>query len=195
MQERATVTVDAILTAVEQVLDRDGLDGLTTNRVAEVAGVSIGSLYQYYPNKEALVGALEERYLTQTFAACRALLDAAEGVPLPLVCDRVAEGLVATRERQRPIHRWLAEIRGTEGFQGRYRAVVDEFAVDVATFLTARTDVCFDDPGAAAWVIVHALEGIVGAVALRGREIDVAPIAAAACEMVRLYVSAHTRSA
>ena len=46
-----SATVDAILGAVERILERDGIDGLTTNHVAEMAGVSIGSLYQYFPNK------------------------------------------------------------------------------------------------------------------------------------------------
>ena len=54
--------VDALLTATVRVVGQDGYDRASTNRIADVAGVSIGSLYQYFPNKEALVGlALEER--------------------------------------------------------------------------------------------------------------------------------------
>ncbi len=52
-QERSQATVEAILTATTHILTEEGYNKLTTNRVAELAGVSIGSLYQYFPNKEA----------------------------------------------------------------------------------------------------------------------------------------------
>lgn len=57
-QERSRVTVEAILDATALVLVREGYDRASTKRVAGVAGVSIGSLYQYFPNKESLVAAL-----------------------------------------------------------------------------------------------------------------------------------------
>lgn len=60
-QKRSQATVDAILTAATRVLSRESLAGFNTNRVAEVAGVSIGSLYQYFPNKAAIVVALIDR--------------------------------------------------------------------------------------------------------------------------------------
>jgi AcrR family transcriptional regulator len=61
VQSRSQATVTAILEAAARVLARQSLPGFNTNRVAEVAGVSIGTLYQYFPNKEALIGALIER--------------------------------------------------------------------------------------------------------------------------------------
>jgi AcrR family transcriptional regulator len=60
-QARATAMVDIILLAATRVLTTESLAGFNTNRVADVAGVSIGSLYQYFPNKAALVAALIER--------------------------------------------------------------------------------------------------------------------------------------
>lgn len=53
--------MDVILEAAAQLLERDGLDGFTTNAVAERAGVSIGAVYRYFPNKRALTHALAER--------------------------------------------------------------------------------------------------------------------------------------
>mgnify|MGYP003597153915 FL=1 len=61
-QSRARVTVEAILEATAHILTEGGYDALTTNHVAKRAGVSIGSLYQYYPSKEALVGELMDRH-------------------------------------------------------------------------------------------------------------------------------------
>ncbi|WP_394824705.1 TetR/AcrR family transcriptional regulator [Pendulispora albinea] len=61
-QARSHATVDALIEAASQVLIEHGYEGATTARVAERAGVSVGSLYQYYPNKESLVAALIERH-------------------------------------------------------------------------------------------------------------------------------------
>lgn len=64
-QSRSRVTVDTIFEATIQVLLKQGMAGLTTTSVAERAGISVGSLYQYFPNKQALVYALNERFLTR----------------------------------------------------------------------------------------------------------------------------------
>jgi AcrR family transcriptional regulator len=61
-QERAVATVDAILQAAASILQKHGWDGFTTNLVAERAGVNIGSLYQYFPNKQAIVAELQRRH-------------------------------------------------------------------------------------------------------------------------------------
>jgi len=61
-QARSRATYDAILKATAQILAGEGVDSLNTNRVAEVAGASIGSLYQYFPNKESMMQALIDRY-------------------------------------------------------------------------------------------------------------------------------------
>src|SRR6516225_8057892 len=65
VQVRAKVTVDAMLDAAVRLLKRNGISSVTTNRVAETAGVSIGSVYQYFPNKHALFVALHTRHIEQ----------------------------------------------------------------------------------------------------------------------------------
>lgn len=57
-QARAAQTIEVIVEAASQILERDGEGALTTNRIAERAGVSIGTIYQYFPNKEAILVAL-----------------------------------------------------------------------------------------------------------------------------------------
>lgn len=64
-QRRARETVEAILDAVTKILKREGSQALTTNRIADVAGVSIGSLYQYFPDKRAIFIALHRRHIEQ----------------------------------------------------------------------------------------------------------------------------------
>jgi AcrR family transcriptional regulator len=60
-QQRSAATVAAIVEAAARILETEGFDGYNTNAVAERAGVSIGSLYQYFPNRDAITRALIER--------------------------------------------------------------------------------------------------------------------------------------
>ena len=64
-QRRARDTVEAVLDAVIRLLKREGTAAITTNRIAEVAGVSIGSVYQYFPDKRAIFTALHTRHVEQ----------------------------------------------------------------------------------------------------------------------------------
>jgi AcrR family transcriptional regulator len=82
MQSRSQATVAAILEAAARVLARQSLPGFNTNRVAEVAGVSIGTLYQYFPNKEALIGALIEREQAALADAVQQAVDDSAGKSL-----------------------------------------------------------------------------------------------------------------
>jgi AcrR family transcriptional regulator len=68
-QARAQATVEAIVKATAHVLVAEGYDRASTNRIAHAAGVSIGSLYQYFPSKEALVAALVESHVERMCAA------------------------------------------------------------------------------------------------------------------------------
>jgi AcrR family transcriptional regulator len=176
-------TVDAILTAVEQILERDGVERLTTNHVAELAGVSIGSLYQYFPNKQSLLGALQDRYAEDTFARVRAALHGAQTESIRAVIARVGAALLATRQDQRPIHRWLIDSRTAAGGWERYRHSVDQHVELIAEFLETRSDVEFAEPRLAAFVIVHAMEGLVEAVSERP-SVDAAGIVLNAIELV-----------
>ncbi len=65
-QRRAQATRDAIFEAAAQILERDGETGFNTNKIAERAGVSIGTLYQYFADKEAILVALAHREMTAT---------------------------------------------------------------------------------------------------------------------------------
>src|ERR1035438_7897796 len=69
VQARSTVTVEAIYEATFQVLLAVGPDGLTTTRVAERAGVSVGTLYQYFPNKQSLLLSALEKHLDRVVSA------------------------------------------------------------------------------------------------------------------------------
>jgi AcrR family transcriptional regulator len=76
-QERSLVTYDAILEAATRIFGERGYAGATTNEIAALAGVSIGSLYQYFPNKDALIGELQWHHKQEIAAAVKTVLYAA----------------------------------------------------------------------------------------------------------------------
>lgn len=106
-QRRAVATVEAILDAAAQVLIAQGYEGATTNRIAQRAGVSIGSLYQYYPNKEAVVAALIERHHAQCLEVFIRHISEAVEAPLRVGIRRVIEGMVAAYRVSPRLHRVL----------------------------------------------------------------------------------------
>lgn len=73
-QERSQFTVDAIFEAVARTVATQGEAGLTTNRIAEAAGVSVGSLYQYFPSKEAILSAMLDQHCDRVMLELDALL-------------------------------------------------------------------------------------------------------------------------
>src|SRR5579872_2456949 len=73
-QDRSRATVEALIEATARILIREGFDGASTNRIAAQAGVSVGSLYQYFPSKEALVAAVIDRHHQELMQVVRSVL-------------------------------------------------------------------------------------------------------------------------
>jgi AcrR family transcriptional regulator len=92
VQARSAASVDAILEATIQVLLNVGKERLTTTRVASRAGVSVGTLYQYFPNKSALLQAALKRHLTQVTDAVELVCKEQKGKTL----EQMVTALVAT---------------------------------------------------------------------------------------------------
>lgn len=96
-QRRAAATVEAIIEAAARILENQGLEGYTTNAVAEWAGVSIGSLYQYFPHRDALTAALIERETATLLVRAH---EAARGETCAAVLRAVIEAAVEHQMRR-----------------------------------------------------------------------------------------------
>jgi AcrR family transcriptional regulator len=112
-QARATATVDAVFEATLQVLVTDGPHRLTTTRVARRAGVSVGTMYQYFPHKQALFYALNERYLDMLAGKVEAACLAQRGGTI----GQMVEALVTTY--------WRAKTERPDVTRAIYRSVVE----------------------------------------------------------------------
>lgn len=166
-QARSRATVDTILEATARVLVKRGFDGLTTNAVAAAAGVSIGSLYQYFPNKEALVAALVERHMEEMNAAIFAELTRVAKLPLAEAVRCVVELTIRAHAIDPELHRVLTEQVPRVGKLARLREVDEISHRMVAGLLAARKDeLAIRDPDLAAFILVSAIEAIVHRAAL-----------------------------
>jgi AcrR family transcriptional regulator len=168
-QQRAQATVQAILQAAAHILGRRGWMKFTTNEVAQAAGVSIGSLYQYFPNKLALAEALRERHLEAVLGALAPPGEAqAAAATIDQLAARLVDGVIAVHSIDPPLHRVLLEevplasrasLRAFEAEYGqRYRSVIAQSS--------GRRRSPRDD--AAARVLAGAVEGVVHAAARQG---------------------------
>jgi AcrR family transcriptional regulator len=106
-QARSRATIAAILQAAAHILGERGWEGLTTNEVAEVAGVSIGSLYQYFPHKLALVEAVRQRHFDDVLAVLRAAAD--RELPRAQRIEALVDGMIGVHSRYPSAHRVLLE--------------------------------------------------------------------------------------
>ncbi|RUX75935.1 TetR/AcrR family transcriptional regulator [Mesorhizobium sp. M7A.F.Ca.US.006.04.2.1] len=108
-QERSRATVDALVEATARILVREGFDKASTNRIAVEAGVSVGSLYQYYPGKEALVAAVIDRHNQEIMQVVRGAFAEIASQPVEKAVRRLVAVAIEAHSIDPKLHRVLAE--------------------------------------------------------------------------------------
>jgi AcrR family transcriptional regulator len=108
-QERSRVTVEAILQATTHILTEKGYDQTNTNLIAELAGVSIGSLYQYFPNKESLMVAIMEQHSQEIAALVQSKLNHLFDDPPEIAIPELVKAVVAVHGINPRLHQVLSE--------------------------------------------------------------------------------------
>lgn len=156
-QHRARLTHDRILAAAAQVFATHGYAAGTTDRIAATARLSIGSLYQYFPNKDAVLLALSQEHLDAAVAAIRAVLDEARDDWLDGVIAVVVDGHAANPR----LHKVLFdEAPRTPQLLDRLREAESAIAAIVAERLRADERYQTDDPLADGGLIVATVESL-----------------------------------
>ncbi len=160
-QERSRLTVDALLEATARILVKDGYDRASTNRIAHTAGVSIGSLYQYFPSKEALVAAVIDRHTEETIQLIRgALIKVAMRPVEEAIRELVKLGIDAHRVNPK-LHRVLTEQVPRVGRLDNVQAIDREAYALVRAYLDAhRDEIQVADVDLAAFVCVTTVEAL-----------------------------------
>ncbi len=167
-QERSRFTVDALLEATARVLVKEGYDHASTNRIAEVAGVSIGSLYQYFPSKEALVAAVIDHHQQEISEVTLKALVKAAALPIEAAArDFVSVAIDAHRVNPK-LHGVLAEQIPRVGRLENIEANLREGYALVRGYLEAhREEIDVADPDLAAFILVTVVEALTHAAVLR----------------------------
>jgi AcrR family transcriptional regulator len=160
-QERSKVTVDTIILAMTRVLIKDGWDAASTNRVAKEAGVSVGSLYQYFPSKEALVLAVMERHALSMTEKLQTRMMQLASAPLQEATAELVHLFIESHQTNPKLHRVLLEqvpkvgaLQKLEELNRLYERLL------IAYMEIHREDLEVKDLSVAAYVIVQAVEAL-----------------------------------
>jgi AcrR family transcriptional regulator len=193
-QARSKATVEAILVAAAQVFRRQGYAGATTDRIAERAGVSVGSLYQYFPNKDAILVALTERHVDAGFALVRELLaETLSDVPaLEPLLRRFVVAMITLHEREPELHRVLFEEAPLPAsLRRQLRERENELATEVAALLEVHPEVRMRDPRLTAYVLVQSVDALIHNFVLHPPEgIDAESLTGETVRMLYLHLTA-----
>ena len=148
----------AILAGAARVFEERGVEAATTDRIAERAGVSIGSLYQYFPSKEAILATLARCHLLAGWQALEPALAAlAAEPPLDDALRRLVRAIVALHEDRSHLHRILFEEGALDPELVRVlEAARTEACARLARYFTARPEIDAADPALAARLVFDA---------------------------------------
>ncbi|MBZ0115833.1 MAG: TetR/AcrR family transcriptional regulator [Sandaracinaceae bacterium] len=162
-QARSRALVDAVIAAASRILPERGPEDLTTHHIAERAGVSIGSLYQYFPTKESIVGALIDRKLESDVAQARRWIDELEG-PVATWIERMTERVVAMHRDAGPLYRSILPVVARMRRHRKVRGAVAEVREALRARVAERGDeLRKDDLEIPIFLAGHAIEACVHA--------------------------------
>jgi len=161
-QARSRALVEAILDATERVLAQEGSEQATTTRIAEVAGVSVGSLYQYFPSREALLAAVIERRVERDEKELMVRMAALGDASLATVLRAGASLLVETYRREPDLYRTMVDEMDRVARDARVQAMIDDaMARTVAMLEPHRATIGIDDLPLAVYTLVTAQVAVV----------------------------------
>ena len=145
-QRRSRQTVEAVLDAVLRILKREGLQAVTTNHIAEVAGVSIGSVYQYFPDKQAIFSALHQRHVQEIDRLVESTLVRHANASLEDLVGALMEALIEAHAMDPELHELLTtqvphRTHGSQDFATRLRGIFRLAIASKDTHLKSRGDI------------------------------------------------------
>jgi AcrR family transcriptional regulator len=188
-QDRSRATVDAILDATEILLVQHGYEGVSTNKVAAAAGVSVGSLYQYFPNKDALVAAVIQRHSDRCFGRLGTRLADLASADAERVARVMIELLVEMKLVERPLQRALLSVPRS-GPLGDVIGTTERLEQVLCLYLEAhRREIAPTAPKLAAFVLIRTGGAIVDSIVLEDQgEAEAAAIVDEYTQMVLRYL-------
>jgi AcrR family transcriptional regulator len=194
-QKRSHLTVDALVEATARILVKEGYDRASTNKIAAVAGVSIGSLYQYFPSKEALVAAVSERHAQALSQVVHDALLRVAASPIEIAAREMVRAAIDAHRVDPKLHRVLAEQVPRIGRLENVEAVEKNARILVRGYLEAhRNEIDTDDLDLAAFIFVTTVESLTHSAVLHRPDILAGEKAGAFVDHVTQLVLGYLRT-
>lgn len=149
--------------ATIQVLTQQGLSRCSTTRVAERAGISVGSLYQYYPNRDALLAAVLEKHLVGIADAVEAACSAVHRQPVAAMAAGLVAGFLDAKLRDPAESKALYAVSAERGGPALVAEMHARMSAPIAAMLETAPDAHFEDTRMAASLALNAMVGPVRA--------------------------------
>jgi AcrR family transcriptional regulator len=163
-QARSQQTLDRILDAAEALVSEKGFDDTPVAEIARRAGSSVGAFYSRFPDKDALIGALNERFLVQATATADAALDPArwQRTTIEEIAEAVVRFLVEIHREQRGLLRAFAQrMRVDPEFHARRERLAQHVATGLSALLLAhRAEIQHEDAPRAAGFALTMVFGV-----------------------------------
>ena len=192
-QSRSAVTVTAILDATARILVERGYAATSTNAVAERAGVSVGSLYQYFPNKDALIAALHHRHVEQMRQVIESALVRAMDASLEDGLTELIEGAVEAHRVDADLHRVLElQLSGLDVIEPLDNKFDEVMQARIVVLLSLhRESLAVTDLPLAAYMLMHAVHALIHTIVVqRPRGVSLKTATAEIVRMMRAYLTA-----
>jgi AcrR family transcriptional regulator len=158
-QQRSRVTIDAIFDATIQVLLTNGLDRITTIQIADRAGVSIGSLYQYFPNKRAVLAAVVKRHVGEVVDATIVACTSVHGKTIGEMCATMMDVFVDAKTRRPEVSRALYLPSAAVNAETIVKEESSRCAQAVHDMLTTASDAKFAEAQLVSDVLIASIVG------------------------------------
>lgn len=192
VQARSTQTVEVILQACVQVLLDGGIERLTTTRVAQRAGTSVGSVYQYFPNKQSLLAAALERHLIHVVVAVETACTSAKGQTAAAMARALVNAFVTAKFADPAASRALYAVAAEVGGASVVAQLTQRSQLALCDMLATASDRSYDDLAALGFVLSTSMVGPVqGLLASKASAKTVQSIQS----QLTLMISAYLRSA
>lgn len=159
--------VDVIVEAASKVLAEEGYAAANTNRIAERAGTSVGSLYQYFPNKEAIIAAVQRRHHAEMGVILETAFRKAAGQPLEAATRRLVRATLDAHLVDPDLHRSLAEIVPASVNPETRASLHSGIKAQIRRWLEShQRELTVTDLSTAAFVVFHLVESVTHAAIL-----------------------------
>jgi AcrR family transcriptional regulator len=193
-QSRALVTVEAILEAAARILVEAGYAKLNTNEVARRAGVSVGSLYQYFPNKQSLLAELHYRHVLQTTAPIFAALTRSQGKPLRKVLREIIRANVTSHSTDPELHQVISEEAPKLPPRAWQQEMAHQANALVKSFLAEHeSEICVSNNDLTVYLLTQIVETTIhSAVGLAPKALQNGSLAKELERMLFLYLTSKT---